>query len=1044
MKTTDMSSRHQLLPEPLLAAIQEQRCVLFLGAGASRAARDRKGNKCPSTEDLRKSLALRFLGSEMAGYDLMTVAEMSIQTSSGPIVFEHIRKLMEDQEPTAEHLLIPKFRWRMIAGTNYDLLVERAYAKVPDRLQTVVPFVKDSEPVIERLQAAGDAVPYIKLHGSIDDIHDLKVPPILSHEHYERFIEHRRRLFDRVYDAAHESPVVFCGYSLSDPHIRSLIYRLGAGTRPAFYLVSPKPNAVERQFWGAQNVTVVDTTFKNFMTALDNSIPPLMRAPAVRSTTIDRPIRRHFKTEAQESDRLSRAFEKDLTLIRVGLPTPEQDPKKFYEGFDTGWGGIQQRLDVRRRIEEELLFEAVFEEKSDTDPRLFIVKGPGGSGKTILLKRTAWEAANSLDQLVIWKKRDGALDPAVFQELFELSGKRMFIFIDRIALSANAVDELMSVAKSKNIPVTIIGAEREGEWHSYCDVLDVRHDPMSFPLGRLSKSEAEQLIELLERHNSLGLLAGKTREQQLERFMKFADRQLLVALHEVTRGKPFEEIIAEEYETIIPDEARRLYLDICTLNQFAVPVRAGTISRVTNIGFNDYQTELFEPLSNLVFVGQDPYTGDYNYRARHSQVARLVFQAACASDEERAEQLSRLIGGMDVGYSTDRVALSKMMRGRRLAESMQHAQAGRDLYQAAIAKAPGEAFILQQWGIFESAHEGGSLKIAEEAAQAARSMEPHSTPIIHTQAEVARKQALAATAQVAKDQYRRQARERLSEMKPANNRFAVSTRCKLLVDSVTELARSISSNSTPSERDVAKFGETVREAEALLARSLQERPDEADLLEVEARFRQALSDTDGATNALERAWRAGPRGSSVPIRLARIYASAGKDERAIRLLTEVLDQSPEDKAAHFQLALTLLGRDAPDVEQVGNHLRHSFSVGDKNFEARHLYAQWLVWTGEAQEAKKLFDQIEKTAPKDYRSKVSVKDTPVTMHMGRCHARVVKKTASFAFLQSVAFVRDIYAPEFGSNDWDEFDTGSDVTFRMCFNRSGPVAVDVQVR
>jgi hypothetical protein len=33
----------------------------------------------------------------------------------------------------------------------------------------------------------------------------------------------------------------------------------------------------------------------------------------------------------------------------------------------------------------------------------------------------------------------------------------------------------------------------------------------------------------------------------------------------------------------VPEKARRLYLDIATMHQFAVPVRAGTISGVSGI-----------------------------------------------------------------------------------------------------------------------------------------------------------------------------------------------------------------------------------------------------------------------------------------------------------------------------------------------------------------------------------------------------------------------------------------------------------------------------
>jgi hypothetical protein len=150
-------------------------------------------------------------------------------------VLEYLKALLDRFAPSQAHLLIPRFRWRGIATTNYDLLVEAAYDSEKNRLQTLVRFVKDSEPVLERLQLAKNPVPFLKLHGCLDHVHDVQIPPILTPEHYAHHADHRRRLFDRLNDWAHESPMIFCGYRLGDAHIRSLIDRLSPGTRPTFY-----------------------------------------------------------------------------------------------------------------------------------------------------------------------------------------------------------------------------------------------------------------------------------------------------------------------------------------------------------------------------------------------------------------------------------------------------------------------------------------------------------------------------------------------------------------------------------------------------------------------------------------------------------------------------------------------------------------------------------------------------------------------------------------------------------------------------------------
>ncbi|TOG14120.1 hypothetical protein CGJ07_24745, partial [Vibrio parahaemolyticus] len=93
-------------------------------------------------------------------------------------------------------------------------------------------------------------------------------------------------------------------------------------------------------------------------------------------------------------------------------------------------------------------------------------------------------------------------------------------------------------------------------------------------------SEIKDLVKLLEINKCLGPnLINKSFEKRCEEFKELHGRQLLVALHEATMGKPFEDIIHDEYKNIFPIEAKRIYLTICTMNRLRLPVRAGLISR---------------------------------------------------------------------------------------------------------------------------------------------------------------------------------------------------------------------------------------------------------------------------------------------------------------------------------------------------------------------------------------------------------------------------------------------------------------------------------
>jgi len=147
-----------VIPSPLIEAVKSKRAILFLGAGASKESKNSLGQTPPDADQLRDILAQRFFGVSIKNRDVTAVAEMAIASSGGAQhVFETVRQSFEGFEPSKAHKLISAFNWRMIATTNYDLLVERAFSDSRHRLQTLVRFVKDDEPIEENLRAKAES-----------------------------------------------------------------------------------------------------------------------------------------------------------------------------------------------------------------------------------------------------------------------------------------------------------------------------------------------------------------------------------------------------------------------------------------------------------------------------------------------------------------------------------------------------------------------------------------------------------------------------------------------------------------------------------------------------------------------------------------------------------------------------------------------------------------------------------------------------------------------------------------------------------------------
>ena len=83
---------------------------------------NKEGESPPSADHLRKLLGCRFFGEPMDGYDLTFLSEMAIQAHGQALVFEYIKEILTPFPPSTAHFLIPTFRWRALATTNYDLI----------------------------------------------------------------------------------------------------------------------------------------------------------------------------------------------------------------------------------------------------------------------------------------------------------------------------------------------------------------------------------------------------------------------------------------------------------------------------------------------------------------------------------------------------------------------------------------------------------------------------------------------------------------------------------------------------------------------------------------------------------------------------------------------------------------------------------------------------------------------------------------------------------------------------------------------------------
>src|SRR5690349_18133647 len=175
-----MSLTEDELPAPLLSEIEAGRAVLVLGAGASLSAMEACGVKPPLTgRQLAKLLAEKFLTDDQSSLPLPQVADLAINESDLFTVQDFIASLLVKVKPQQEHQIITTFRWRGLATTNYDTLIEQAYVANRDAVQAPVSMIDNGDRVDDLLRDP-ESVQLLKLHGCITRTHSETCPLLLS------------------------------------------------------------------------------------------------------------------------------------------------------------------------------------------------------------------------------------------------------------------------------------------------------------------------------------------------------------------------------------------------------------------------------------------------------------------------------------------------------------------------------------------------------------------------------------------------------------------------------------------------------------------------------------------------------------------------------------------------------------------------------------------------------------------------------------------------------------------------------------------------
>ena len=594
----------------------------------------------------------------------------------------------------------------------------------------------------------------------------------------------------------------------------------------------------------------------------------------------------------------------------------QRQPADFYNGTRANWANIARGDDARRLLLDDLLAFIHNRDGQYPPQRVGVITGLSGEGKTTLLMRALWEAAEA-GLPVLWRHH-GTVS-AAYERPF--AGQSLVVIgIDDLPFVENLPDLVADLAES-GLSFVLLGTARTHEWTNsgLMPVLARSARVHTFEVQRLQGEEVDDLLTRMEQRGALGMLADLPATERRGFFLSRlrADGQLLPALLTARRGRAFAEIIADVFAKLArlygAERARELlrgYAGIALVHRFGFWMSRPLLARFTGIPERHLTPRLLRPLhGELTEITE---VEERHLYTRHPWIAEHALQHLCAryieEEDYLYEDLFRALGEYVREHpgAEERKLSTLLPLAFKYQDDMVRA---RQLFRCAARALPGNPVVYHAWALLEK--EQGDMAKARELFQKAVQADPNHAPSYQAWALLEKEQG-----DIAK------ARKLFQQAVEADPKHAPSCQAWALLEKEQgnfDRARDLFQKAVQVD---PKHAPSYQAWALLEAR--QGRPEEAlRILE------------QGLARVRRRRWRAllhSAQGS--------VLARQGRYDRAEAAFREALRLNPRNPLTHYHYAMGLLlpqGR----LDEACEHLRQAHALrARKARDRRRITRAW--------------------------------------------------------------------------------------------------------
>ena len=588
----------------IAAAIDPKDTVLFFGSGSSIPS------GAPSVNDLLGTMSSAF-SIPCDGYTLSELAGVIEMKEGRKPLIQHLRKCLENVHPTGSLLNFPLYEWKSIYTTNYDNLIEDAYAAANVEIESV------SSNFDFQLSKKPDAIKLLKIHGTIekDEVDGVHSRIIISDNDYDLTSEYRETLYDSLKNDLNQSDLVIIGYSLSDQHIRDIVNRAldihSKSYNPkSIYLVLYTEDENRAILHERRGVKVAFGGIDQFVIALQECIDPKMHAPE----------------SANDALEVASRIRPMTTDIAHEIGMSKKDASAMFNGWPASFADIKSGLTFQRSA-----YSNIVDSLNGNDKHAVVLLGPSGIGKTTLAKQVLLKFSES--GWYCWQhKEEHTLLPDDWVKVakqLKTDGKSGILFVDDAHLhlfGLNILADALGSEGIRNLQLFLISSRNM--WNPRVKSSVFFQSGTNFQIKSLDLYEIASLLNLVDSCADLKPLvensfAGFSRAERKRRLTVRCESDTFVCLKNVFGSEKFDDIILREFASL-DSELQEIYKIIAAMESSGINVHRQLIVRVLGIDAGSIGS-ILDKLTDIIrehVVSERQ--GIYGWKGRHPVIMDIV------------------------------------------------------------------------------------------------------------------------------------------------------------------------------------------------------------------------------------------------------------------------------------------------------------------------------------------------------------------------------------------------------------------------------------